>query len=70
MTSSSSPSPSSFFDSEQFKVSQRQSWDSSAPGWKEWWQTLEIAAQISKTARRNMGYSNRTNKKQLYYGRW
>jgi ubiquinone/menaquinone biosynthesis C-methylase UbiE len=41
MTSSSSSS----FDSEQFKVSQRQSWDSAASGWKEWLQTLEIAAQ-------------------------
>jgi ubiquinone/menaquinone biosynthesis C-methylase UbiE len=44
MTSSSSPSSSSF-DSEQFKITQRQSWDSAAPGWKEWLQTLEIAAQ-------------------------
>ena len=44
MTSSSSPSSSSF-DGEQFKVSQRQSWDSAALGWKEWWQTLEVAAQ-------------------------
>jgi cyclopropane fatty-acyl-phospholipid synthase-like methyltransferase len=42
MTSSSSPSS---FDSEQFKIAQRQSWDSAAPGWKEWLQTLEIAAQ-------------------------
>ena len=45
----SSPSPSSSysssFDSEQFKMTQRQSWDSAAPGWKEWWQTLEISAQ-------------------------
>jgi cyclopropane fatty-acyl-phospholipid synthase-like methyltransferase len=44
MTSSSSSSSSSF-DGEQFKVSQRQSWDSAALGWKEWWQTLEVAAQ-------------------------
>jgi enediyne biosynthesis protein CalE5 len=44
MTSGSSPYSSSSFDSEQFKASQRQSWDSAAPGWKEWLQTLEIAA--------------------------
>src|SRR5919202_6895072 len=43
MTSGSSPSSS--FNSEQFKIAQRQSWDSAAPGWKEWWKTLEIAAQ-------------------------
>jgi ubiquinone/menaquinone biosynthesis C-methylase UbiE len=43
--SSSSSSSSSSFDSEQFKIAQRQSWDSAAPGWKEWWKTLEIAAQ-------------------------
>lgn len=36
---------SSSFDTEQFKLAQRQSWDSAAQGWKEWWQTLEIAAQ-------------------------
>jgi ubiquinone/menaquinone biosynthesis C-methylase UbiE len=44
MTSSSSSSSYSF-DGEQFKVSQRQSWDSAALGWKEWRQTLEVAAQ-------------------------
>jgi SAM-dependent methyltransferase len=44
MTPDSSPSSSSF-DSEQFKISQRQSWDSAAPGWKEWLETLEVAAQ-------------------------
>src|ERR671933_110846 len=38
-------SPSSSFDSEQFKTEQRQRWDNVAEGWKEWWQTLEIAAQ-------------------------
>src|ERR671933_1835749 len=43
MTSSSSPSSS--FDSEQFKIEQRQRWDSVAAGWKEWWQTVEVAAQ-------------------------
>ena len=45
MSNSSSSSSSSSFDSEQFKIAQRQSWDSAAPGWKEWWKTLEIAAQ-------------------------
>jgi ubiquinone/menaquinone biosynthesis C-methylase UbiE len=44
MTSSSSPFPFSF-DSEQFKIDQRQRWNSVAEGWKEWWQTIEIAAQ-------------------------
>jgi ubiquinone/menaquinone biosynthesis C-methylase UbiE len=43
MTSSSSPSSS--FDSEQFKIDQSQRWDSVAAGWKEWWQTIEVAAQ-------------------------
>ena len=38
-------SPSSSFDSEQFKTEQRQRWDSVAEGWKEWWQTVEVAAQ-------------------------
>src|SRR5918911_4185056 len=41
----SSPSPPSSFDSEQFKTEQRQRWDSVAEGWKEWWQTVEVAAQ-------------------------
>ncbi len=48
MTSSSSSPPSSSsssFDSGQFKIAQRQSWDSAARGWKEWWKTVEIAAQ-------------------------
>jgi ubiquinone/menaquinone biosynthesis C-methylase UbiE len=40
--SSSSSSPP--FDSEQFKIAQRQSWDSAAPGWKEWWKTFETGA--------------------------
>ncbi|HJT46583.1 MAG TPA: class I SAM-dependent methyltransferase [Nitrososphaeraceae archaeon] len=39
-----SPLPSSF-NSEQFKTEQRQRWDSVAEGWKEWWQTVEFAAQ-------------------------
>jgi enediyne biosynthesis protein CalE5 len=38
-------SPPSSFDSEQFKTEQRQRWDSVAEGWKEWWQTVEVAAQ-------------------------
>jgi ubiquinone/menaquinone biosynthesis C-methylase UbiE len=40
----SSPCPSSF-DSERFKTEQRQRWDSVAEAWKEWWQTVEVAAQ-------------------------
>ena len=44
----SSPSPSSSFDSEQFKREQRQRWDSVAEGWKEWWQTIEVACTKSK----------------------
>jgi len=44
MTPSSSPSPSSF-GIEQFKIDQRQRWNSVAASWKEWWQTIEIAAQ-------------------------
>ena len=39
-----SPLPSSF-NSEQFKTEQRQRWDSVAEGWKEWWQTVEVATQ-------------------------
>jgi cyclopropane fatty-acyl-phospholipid synthase-like methyltransferase len=42
MTFSSSPSS---FDNEQFRIDQRQRWDSVAEGWKEWWQTIEVAAQ-------------------------
>ena len=38
-------SPTCSFDSEQFKTEQRQRWDSVAKGWKEWWQTVEVAAQ-------------------------
>src|SRR5919206_5396771 len=38
-------SPPSSFDSEQFKTEQRQRWDNVAEGWKEWWQTVEVAAQ-------------------------
>jgi cyclopropane fatty-acyl-phospholipid synthase-like methyltransferase len=42
MTSGSS---SSSFGNEQFKIDQRQRWNSVAAGWKEWWQTIEVAAQ-------------------------
>ena len=38
-------SSSSSFDIEQFKITQRQRWNSVAAGWKEWWETFEIAAQ-------------------------
>jgi ubiquinone/menaquinone biosynthesis C-methylase UbiE len=44
-SSSSSPSSPSSFDYEQFKIEQRQRWNSIAAGWKEWWQTIEITAQ-------------------------
>jgi len=37
--------PTSSFDSEQFKIEQRQRWDGVAEGWKEWWQTVEVAAK-------------------------
>ena len=41
-----SSSSSSFpFDPNQFKISQRQSWDSVAPGWKTWWEPIEKGAQ-------------------------
>ena len=40
-----SSSSSSSFDIEQFKITQRQRWNSVAAGWKEWWETFEIAAQ-------------------------
>lgn len=42
MTPSSSPTSSG---NEQFKIDQRQRWNSVATGWKEWWQTIEVAAQ-------------------------
>ncbi|HYZ51520.1 MAG TPA: hypothetical protein VE593_11580, partial [Nitrososphaeraceae archaeon] len=44
-SSSSSSSSPPCFDSEQFKIAQRQRWDSAAPGWKEWWETLEAGAK-------------------------
>jgi ubiquinone/menaquinone biosynthesis C-methylase UbiE len=33
------------FDSDQFKVGQRQSWDNAAAGWQEWWETFENGAK-------------------------
>lgn len=33
------------FDPDKFKVNQRQSWDSVASGWQEWWKTFETGAQ-------------------------
>jgi enediyne biosynthesis protein CalE5 len=42
MTSSSSSLP---FDPNQFKISQRQSWDSVAQAWKTWWEPIEKGAQ-------------------------
>ena len=38
-------SSSSSFDSDEFKMAQRKRWDSVTAGWKEWWETFEIAAQ-------------------------
>jgi hypothetical protein len=34
---------SSSFDSNQFKMAQREGWDSGAQGWKEWWEYIEKA---------------------------
>jgi ubiquinone/menaquinone biosynthesis C-methylase UbiE len=45
ISSSLSSSPSSF-DSEQYKISQRKSWDMIAEGWQKWWKTFEQDAQI------------------------
>lgn len=33
------------FNPEEFKMSQRQSWDSVAGGWQKWWKTIENGAQ-------------------------
>jgi ubiquinone/menaquinone biosynthesis C-methylase UbiE len=33
-------------DPNQFKESQRQSWDSVSEGWQKWWKTIENGAQI------------------------
>jgi enediyne biosynthesis protein CalE5 len=36
---------SSTFDANQFKIGQRQGWDSVAQGWKTWWEPIETGAQ-------------------------
>jgi ubiquinone/menaquinone biosynthesis C-methylase UbiE len=36
---------SSTFDSSQFKMDQREGWNSVAEGWKKWWQPIEKGAQ-------------------------
>jgi enediyne biosynthesis protein CalE5 len=36
---------SSTFDPNQFKMAQREGWDSVAEGWKEWWKPIEKGAQ-------------------------
>ncbi len=36
---------SSTFDSNQFKMDQREGWNCVAEGWKEWWQPIEKGAQ-------------------------
>src|SRR5215212_7035330 len=36
---------SSTFDPNQFKMAQREGWDSIAEGWKEWWEPIEKGAQ-------------------------
>jgi ubiquinone/menaquinone biosynthesis C-methylase UbiE len=36
---------SSTFDPNQFKMAQRNGWDSVAGGWKEWWELIEKGAQ-------------------------
>ena len=35
----------STFDPNQFKMGQRQNWDSVAEGWKQWWDAFEKGAQ-------------------------
>jgi ubiquinone/menaquinone biosynthesis C-methylase UbiE len=35
----------STFDANQFKMGQRQNWDSVAEGWKQWWEPIEKGAQ-------------------------
>src|SRR2546425_2999509 len=35
----------SSFDPNQFKMGQRQNWDSVAEGWKQWWEPIEKGAQ-------------------------
>jgi hypothetical protein len=36
---------SSTFDFNQFKMDQREGWNSVAEGWKKWWQPIEKGAQ-------------------------
>jgi ubiquinone/menaquinone biosynthesis C-methylase UbiE len=36
---------SSTFDPNQFKMAQREGWDSVAEGWKDWWESIEKGAQ-------------------------
>ncbi len=36
---------SSTFDPSNFKMAQREGWDSVAEGWKEWWEPIEKGAQ-------------------------
>jgi ubiquinone/menaquinone biosynthesis C-methylase UbiE len=33
------------FDGEEFKINQKNSWDSVASGWQKWWKTIESGAQ-------------------------
>ena len=33
------------FDPEEFKITQKNSWDSVAAGWQKWWKTIENGAQ-------------------------
>ncbi|MBV9668009.1 MAG: methyltransferase domain-containing protein, partial [Nitrososphaeraceae archaeon] len=40
-----SPFSSSPFDANQYKLDQRQGWDSAASGWKNWWQVTEKGPQ-------------------------
>lgn len=34
------------FDAEQYRDAQRQGWDASAQGWKNWWEKIEQGAQV------------------------
>ena len=44
MTSRSSSTSSG---NEQFKIDQRQRWNSVAAGWKEWWKQFNVAQKVS-----------------------
>ena len=39
---------SSTFDSNQFKMDQREGWNSVAEGWKEWWSRLRKELKVSQ----------------------